>query len=446
MLETALASEWLPLAPAQLDFWEEFTLHPDQPFSTVAHSTELRGVVDETALGRAIALTIAETQAFALRFDPGGEGQSPQLRHDPQRMPALRRMDVQDQANPHQAALRLMRADVDQRMDLHRRPIAAVWLIKLGPTHYIWYLRAHHIVVDGYGMALIEHRCAALYAHFLGQGAGGQPLGGFLAFHRQELGYAASERGGRDRLFWQGYLPPAPPLPTVRKGGQEYGIRCLSTSQLLPEAVSRRLLQLSERSGIGWPDLLLALSAAWLHQTMPHQRAAGDTLPMWMPAMNRRGRTATNVPALAVNTLPLLVTLAPGESLERFLPKMAATLRELRGHAGYRLRHLAADRGVDANSRFFISPFINVQPFDPPSFVGCASTRRVLAGGSGDGFNLTYRGRTDASDLHVDIDVFIQQFPPGAAGYGDALQGFLQRALQPGGLALPLGALMAVSA
>lgn len=69
-----------------------------------------------------------------------------------------------------------------------------------------------------------------------------------------------------------------------------------------------------------------------------------------------------------------------------------------------------------------------------------------MAGGSGDGFNLTYRGRTDASDLHVDIDVFIQQFPPGAAGYGDALQGFLQRALQPGGLALPLDALMAVSA
>jgi len=443
MLETALASEWLPLAPAQFDFWEEFTLHPDQPFSTVAHCTELHGVVNEAALSRAIALTVAETQAFALRFNH----RPPRLRHEPQRAPRLQHRDLQQQADPYQAAQQQMQADVSQPLDLHRQPIAAVWLLKLGPAHFIWYLRAHHIIVDGFGMALIEHRCATLYAHFIGQGSAGQPLGSFLAFHHQELAYAASERAERDRHFWREYLAQGQPLPSVRKGGKEYGLKCLSTSLLLPEAISRRLLELSERSGIGWPDLLLALSAAWLHQAMPQQMKVKDTLPMWMPAMNRRGQAAANVPSLAVNTLPLLVTLAPGETLGRFLPGLAQTLRKLRGHAGYRLRQLAADRGVGPDSRFFISPFINVQPFDPPSFAGCASTRRVLAGGSGDGFNLTYRGRTDASDLHLDIDIFVQQFPAaGAAEYGVALQGFLLRALQPGGLDVPLDALAAVSA
>ncbi|HHK5764553.1 TPA: condensation protein, partial [Serratia marcescens] len=47
MSDTALASEWLPLAPAQLDFWEEHTLHPGQALSTVAHCTELCGAVEE---------------------------------------------------------------------------------------------------------------------------------------------------------------------------------------------------------------------------------------------------------------------------------------------------------------------------------------------------------------------------------------------------------------
>lgn len=68
MSDTALASEWLPLAPAQLDFWEEHTLHPGQTLSTVAHCTELCGAVEEETLCRAIATTLAETQAFALRF------------------------------------------------------------------------------------------------------------------------------------------------------------------------------------------------------------------------------------------------------------------------------------------------------------------------------------------------------------------------------------------
>lgn len=340
-----------------------------------------------------------------------------------------------------------MREDIAQRRALHSEPLAAAWLLKLGPERYLWYVRAHHILVDGFGMALIEHRCAALYAHYLGEGSAGIPLGAFDAFQQAELAYADSERCERDRRFWQSYLPPSQALPTVRKGGEAYGVRRLSTHHRLPAAVSQRLAQLAERSGINWPDLLVALSAAWLFQVMPRDTRQGDTLPMWMPAMNRRGQAATNVPSLAVNTLPLLVSPPPSATLGDFLMTMAQQLRELRSHAGYRLRQLAADRGVEPDSRFFISPFINVQPFDAPRFTGCSGTRRVLAGGSGDGFNLTYRGRTDARDLQVDIDIYLEQFPTeDVLDYGEALQEFLLRALQREAWEQPLAALTALPA
>jgi len=448
MSGTVLATEWLPLTPAQLDFWEEFTLHPEQPFSTVAHVTELRGAVDEAALSRAITLTMVETQAFALRFGADAEGHPPRQRYDPQWVPELHRIDLQAQADPYQAAMRLMQADVEQPMDLCSQPVAAVWLLKLGPARFIWYLRAHHIVIDGFGMALVEHRCATLYAHFLGSGTAGQALGSFSAFQHHELAYAASERCSKDRHFWQRYLPPSQTLPTVRKGGREYGVKCLSTSTALPEEISQRLRELSERSGIGWPDLLLALSAAWLFFTLPplpHDK--GDTRTLWMPVMNRRSSQATNTPALAVNTLPFLVSLRGEETRGRFLAEMAQPLRARRSHAAYRLRQLAADRGGTPASRLFISPFINVQPFDPAGFSGCTSTRRVLAGGSGDGANLTFRGRTDAGDLYLDIDIYVQQFPTaGVADYGNALQEFLLRALREEALETAVGELVAVPA
>ena len=186
MSETVLATEWLPLTPAQLDFWEEFTLHPGQPFSTVAHTTELRGAVDEIALCRAITLTLAETQAFALRFNAGIGDRPPQQRYDPSWAPALNCIDLQEQPDPYLSAMRLIQADIGQPMDLCNRPLAAMWLIKLGPSRFIWFVRAHHIVIDGFGMALIEHRCAALYAHFLGKGAAGQALGAFDTFQRHD--------------------------------------------------------------------------------------------------------------------------------------------------------------------------------------------------------------------------------------------------------------------
>ncbi|CAI1666234.1 Dimodular nonribosomal peptide synthase [Serratia quinivorans] len=179
MSGTVLATEWLPLTPAQLDFWDEFTLHPRQPFSTVAHVSELRGAVNEVALARAITLTMAETQAFALRFSAGTGDSPPLQRYDPQSVPALQQIDLQTQSDPYQAAMRLMQADVERPIDLRSEPVAAVWLIKLDPSRYVWYLRTHHIVIDGFGMALVEHRCATLYAHFLGNGAVGQALGSF---------------------------------------------------------------------------------------------------------------------------------------------------------------------------------------------------------------------------------------------------------------------------
>lgn len=120
--------------------------------------------------------------------------------------------------------------------------------------------------------------------------------------------------------LWQSYLPPSQALPTVRKGGEAYGVRRLSTHHRLPAAVSQRLAQLAERSGINWPDLLVALSAARLFQVMPRDTRQGEALPMWMPAMNRRGQAATNVPSLAVNTLPLLVSPPPAETLGAFSP------------------------------------------------------------------------------------------------------------------------------
>lgn len=100
MSDTALASEWLPLAPAQLDFWEEHTLHPGQALSTVAHCTELCGAVEEEALCRAIATTLAETQAFALRFGERHGDAPPPLRHDPRRIPPLQRIDLQTHGDP----------------------------------------------------------------------------------------------------------------------------------------------------------------------------------------------------------------------------------------------------------------------------------------------------------------------------------------------------------
>ncbi|MEX0634846.1 hypothetical protein M8494_35765 [Serratia ureilytica] len=106
-----------------------------------------------------------------------------------------------------------------------------------------------------------------------------------------------------------------------------------------------------------------------------------------------------------------MVSPPPSATLGRFSDDDGAALRELRSHAGYRLRQLAADRGVGQCLALYISPFINVQLFDAPGLPAAAAPAAYWPAVRATVLILTYRGRTDARDLQVDIDIYLEQFP-----------------------------------
>ncbi|NNS10147.1 condensation domain-containing protein [Erwinia sp. JH02] len=430
MSQNALASDWLPLTPAQLDFWEEFTCHRDRALSTVAHFVEFGCGVDSGALRKAIEATLAETDVFALQLTLPAGASTPLQRVEPSRVPKLQRFDLQDCDHPQHAARHIMQADIDKPLDLLNDALAAAWLIQLAPERYIWYTRAHHMIIDGFGMALIEHRCAALYRHFLGLAEAGEPLNRFPAFLDEEMSWQASSRYLKDRRYWRQWLDSDPPLAVLSAGREDYCLAPLHAEQALTGALNTRLLQVAQHSETGWPDLLLALSAAWLCFTLPLRRDNPYApFPVWVPMMNRRGSIAGYVPALAVNTLPLMIDIRPGETLAQFLPRVTADVQRLRSHGRYRVEQLAADYGLSSGERFFYTPLINVMPFDPPDFSGCDNTRYVMASGNVDSFNVSWRGRSDGSELILDIDADPQVHQTDFAGKVAQLQAFMQRAL-----------------
>lgn len=197
----------------------------------------------------------------------------------------------------------------------------------------------------------------------------------------------------------------------------------------LPGEFAQRLRELSDASGIGWPDLLVMLSGAYLLQD---SMATGETgsLPVWLPFMSRWGSVAAHIPSLAVNILPLHLTAVSGEPLGDFLKRVVRVLRQQRRHGRYRIEQIAADRGLAQGTRFLFSPLINVLPFDPPTFEGCRVTRQILASGPGDGFDLTYRGCSDGSSLLLSLDADPAAVAPEAFDrHRRELPAFLSRAV-----------------
>lgn len=423
--------EWMPLTLPQLDFWEEFTLNPGRPLSTVAHCLEFRGAVDFDALCRAVSHTAREADVLSVRFAIPAGGSLPLQRCDPALAPLPERVDLRGHDEPLTEAYARMRADIESDLELLDVPLAKQWLIRVGDDHHLWYLRGHHIILDGYAMGLLEQRCARLYAHYLGRGEAGAAFHPFADFVAEETQYGHAPRFADDRRYWRDYLGRGT-LPVLRKDAEGYGIGGLGAQVALPVGFSQSLRRMAEHVGIGWPDLLVLLTGAYLFHRLPVLRGGNESLlPLWLPFMSRWGSVGAFTPAMVVNLLPLWLHVEPGEALGAFLRRQVADLRKQRAHGRFRVEQIATDQGLGQGSRFFFSPLVNVLPFDPPRFEGCQVRREVLSSGYGDGFNVTYRGHSNADHLMVDLDAdSTLTSADDFARHRDGLPLFLHRALE----------------
>lgn len=423
---------YFPLMAGQMDFWQEWREHPDEPISTVAHAIRLEGEVDHDALGRAITAVIAETDVMALRFRVRPDGQ-PEQAIDPDWRPKLRLIDLSAEAEAEATAISMMQADIAAPLDL-LGPMSVQWLFRMPQGAALWYLRGHHIFLDGYAMALIENRCAALYA----EEAGGPPAG--LGFARlsdliaEDLATRSSDRHIASRDWWSARLGDLT-LPSLQRGQEDYAADPLSAEIDLSD-LSGPLLETAKAAKLGWPDLLTLLSGIWLGNNLSDQI-------IWLPWMGRLGSVAAKVPAMVVNILPLAITAPPDVTLGQALANASSDLRQLRRHGAYRIEDISRDVGLAADRRFFFSPLVNVMPFDPPIFPGCNVQREVLAAGPGDGTNLTFAANSRGEGLMVEISV--DPTLTEAAEFArlrDGLPQFLRRATQPGALDQPLRELL----
>ncbi|MCO6187568.1 condensation domain-containing protein [Rhizobium sp. L1K21] len=396
---------WMPLTLPQLDFWEEFCHHPHDPVSTIAHYLDITGDVDEAALLKAISQTVHEAEVLSIRIQVDPTENEPRQICDPMNVPEVEFVDLRTVTDAFEEALKRMRADMEARLDLRTDRLSCQRVYRVAQDRYLWYLRAHHIILDGYGFALIERRCSELYDQFSNGAQAGPPFHAFAHFIEEEEAYRAGSRHEKDSVFWRDYLGDADNLPVLKRDVEDYGAAGLYARKALDDTIGTALKARADVIGIGWPDLLVLLTSLYLHQEIGRETHEDQReLIVWLPFMSRWGSIGAHVPAMLVNILPFRVPVQTGQTLMEFLQVGAAALRKQRRHGRYRIEQIAMDQHLEDGSRFFFSPLINVLPFTAPTFPGCQTERHVLASGPADGFNLTFRANEDASHLTLEID------------------------------------------
>ncbi|GAB4210738.1 MAG: hypothetical protein OHK0022_44320 [Roseiflexaceae bacterium] len=386
-----------PLSAAQHGIWAGQQLAPGSPLYNTAECVEIAGPLDPALFEAALRRAVGEAEALHARVVVTSDG--PRQRIAPQDDWPLHTADLSSEPDPWAAAEGWMRRDLATPVDLAQGPLFAQALFRAGPARFFWYQRVHHLALDGYGVALLARRTAELYSALAeGQPARGTPLGRLLPVLEEDSAYHASPDCARDRDFWAARMAGCPaPVSLAQRIAPAAG--CIRQTADLPPEAEAGLRAAARSLGLGWPDLLIAAFAAYLH----HATGANEVV-LGLPVMGRLGSAALRVACMAMNIVPLRLSLPREANLAELGRQVAGELRAIRPHQRYRYEQLRRELRLIGGERRLFGPVVNLMPFDTElRFAGAPAVSHNLSAGPVEDLSLGVRARAGAP-LRIELD------------------------------------------
>src|ERR1700733_6655165 len=151
----------LRLSAAQRDLWLAQELGAESQGNNIAELFYIEGKLDEGLFRGAAEHTFHEVEALQVRFLQQNETILQRL--DPSSALNCTLIDLRGKSSPQLAILEWISRDLRQHMNLMVSRLYETALFRLSGTNYAWYVRAHHIFMDGYSGMLWARRVAEVY-------------------------------------------------------------------------------------------------------------------------------------------------------------------------------------------------------------------------------------------------------------------------------------------
>ncbi len=338
----------LPLSFSQQRLW---FIHQLQPASTAYHmpyALRLTGALDVAVLQRSLAALVARHETLRTRFasvdgepvqiiDPAGAVPLPladlgQLADDGARESALGTLAAAEAARP---------------FDLAAGPLLRCTLVRLADEEHALLVTMHHIVSDGWSMAILTREISELYAAFAEDRDPVLP-----ALPVQYADYAAWQRAwltgevlDAQLGYWTTRLAGAPPLleiPTDRPRALTPDDRTGNVPVEVPEAASRALRALARREGA---TLFMTLMAAW--QLLLSRYAGQEDVVVGTPVANRGRMETEGLIGFFVNMLALRTDLSGDPAVRALLARVREGMLQAQSHQDLPFDRLVEELGVE---------------------------------------------------------------------------------------------------
>ncbi|WP_344021265.1 amino acid adenylation domain-containing protein [Streptomyces luteireticuli] len=402
---TSDAARTLELTRAQEGVLSAQRIDPENPGYNVGQYVELKGELDVAALEEALRRTLAEADGLHIRLAEE-DGRTVQV---PVPFDAaawhLPRLDTTGAASPVDAAVELVRAQLDcpPRLDAADGGAPALTgslLVTVAPGHHLWFQYFHHLVVDGYSVALFTRRVAAVYAALVrGEDVPATPFEPVATLVGADRAYLASDKPAADRAYWTQRHDGRPRVTGLTEQTAQASWTFLRHRTGLDAERSAAVLAAAESVRCTWAEAATAAVAGYLH------RMTGTTdAVLGMHFMARSARGTLRVPGMAVNVLPVRLAVQGTDTLPDLIRRAAGELKDARRHQHYRGEDIRRDLGLVGSDERLYGPMLNLKPFDLDlDFAGIPGHTVNLASGPVEDLSVSVSKSPDGL-LHLEFD------------------------------------------
>ncbi|MFE3187366.1 amino acid adenylation domain-containing protein [Nocardia sp. NPDC059240] len=363
-METLLATAF-PLSAAQRGIWFAQHVVGAAPIS-IAQYVDITGDLDFEALSAALVRAGKEFGTGYLRLiEVDGE---PYQVIDENQPELPRYLDLCAEADPEAAALQWMWEEYRRPLDLLRDRLVHTAVLRVGPRRWLWYLRFHHLVIDGFAIAALAQRISQLYDAMIADEppppAWSQDL---AAIVQADTAYRESERFQADRRYWTEHLRGMP--EPVSLGGRPARVdeHPHRATAVLPDDLADLLDHVAAEANSSVAPVLVAAFGAFL------SRLSGRAeVSLSLPVSGRTTAALRRSGGMVANVVPLRLRLDAADTVGGLI---TATQRELTGalrRQRYRQEDMLRDLGRPADAMAAFGPAVNIMPPLPPLRLGRA--------------------------------------------------------------------------
>jgi len=315
----------LPLSFPQQRLWFLDQLNPGSSFYNIAYAIHLEGTLDVAALIASLNAIIQRHEILRTTFNRrNGEPVQVITKVSPLEVPLIDLQPLEENQRRTTAA-RLATEEAKKPYDLAHGPLLRATLLRLQPTEHVLLLGMHHIIADGWSMAVLIKEMVTLYAAFRsGKSSPLPPLpiqyADFALWQREHL-----QGRALDRLlsYWKQRLGPTPPVLELPSDRPRPAVQSFNGATIwfeLPHSLYEQLKNLCQQQGV---TLFMCLLAAF--KILLHRYSSQSDICVGTPVANRNRAETEELIGFFVNTLALRSDLSGDPTFQELLERIRET-------------------------------------------------------------------------------------------------------------------------